>query len=155
MVDCQCYNVKFPVSTPVFRVRSELSFEEGSFVSVKVWVPRETKGVFVGVGGGMARYIPVHDMAKITGLGYITAGTDIGTSKGEACGINNIACAKDFGYRATCAMTEIGTSLAKIAYGNEEFIYVFKDGSTGGQQALTAVQKCYKYYDGVLQSGIH
>lgn len=151
VVDCKCYDVKFPVSTPVYHVRLELSFEEGSFVSVEVWLPSETKGVFVGVGGGgMAGYVPVHDMAKITNLGYITAGTDLGTSKGLDWGINNIACAKDFGYRATCAMSEIGTSLAKIAYGNEKIIYVFKGGSTGGQQALTAVQKCYKYYDGVL-----
>ncbi|MBO7208958.1 MAG: tannase/feruloyl esterase family alpha/beta hydrolase [Clostridia bacterium] len=151
VLDVECYDVKFPVTSDVLRVHLELSFEKGSFVVTEVWLPVEAQNIFVAHGGGgMAGWVPIHDMYNLLQKGYITAGTDMGTSKGEEWGINNKACYKDFGYRAICHMSKIARKLIKIAYGNQKIISIFKGGSTGGHQALTVIQRVPKLYDGVL-----
>ncbi len=151
ILDVEYYDVKFPITSDVLRVHLELSFEKGSFVVTEVWLPVNPKNIFVAHGGGgLAGWVPVHDMYNLLKEGYICAGTDMGTSKGILWGIKNRACHKDFGYRATCHMSKIAKELIKVAYGNQKIFSIFKGGSTGGRQALTVVQRVPKLYDGVL-----
>ena len=142
-----------PHGTPIHfhRVICHTSYEDNSFVRDEIWLPENWNGIFIGLGnGGMAGDFWYADLLKYTRLGYATAQSDLGTSRGETCGIHNPAVWKDFGWRATHGMTVLGKEIIEEHYGRKPDFSYFSGISTGGQQAISEVQRFPEDYDGVI-----
>lgn len=126
--------------------------EEGSNINIEIWMP--TKGwneSFLGTGNGGAAGMLVHFvMIDPLRMGFAVANTDMGTSAGVDCGIDNPAVWKDFGYRATHLMTVAAKNVIEAYYGEPPKYSYFSGGSTGGQQALSEAQRYPEDYDGIL-----
>lgn len=123
----------------------------GSQIVTEVWLPDDWNGVFVGIGnGGMAGTIVHYALADHIRKGYAAANTDMGTSRGQASGIHNPDVWKDFGWRATHRMTQLGKALLRRYYGKPEAYSYFVGDSTGGQQALSEAQRFPEDYDGIV-----
>ena len=134
-----------------FRVLFKSTPGSGSLIMTEVWLPDNWNGMFLGTGnGGMAGAIAYSNLSQYIGEGYVVANTDLGTSRGRESGINNPDVWKDFGWRATHIMTEIGKKLLREYYGEKEQYSYFVGASTGGQQALSLAQRFPEDYDGIL-----
>lgn len=126
--------------------------EKKSDIRIEVWLPKDTwNGDFIGVGnGGSAGFIPHSAMTDHLKMGFAVASTDLGTSAGRDCGIENPAVWKDFGHRATHLMTVIAKEAIYAYYRENVHNAYFTGGSTGGQQALSEAQRYPEDYDGIL-----
>lgn len=126
--------------------------EEGSHIKIEIRLPiKDWNGEFFGTGnGGYAGVIVPFVTAMPLQLGFAVANTDMGTSKGPDCGIDNRAVWKDFGYRATHLMTVNGKLAAKALYGSLPKYSYFMGSSTGGQQGIMEAQRYPEDYDGIL-----
>ena len=135
-----------------YRVECISEPEEGSYIRTEIWVPAEWNGIFVGLGnGGIAGNICYHALAEQVRGGYAAANTDMGTSRGfYLSGIKNEAVPKDFGWRATHIMTEIGKAAVRLIHGRSPLFSYFIGASTGGQQALSEAQRFPCDYDGII-----
>ncbi len=136
----------------IYRLECVSEPECGSYIRTEIWVPAEWNGVFVGLGnGGIAGRICYQALAEQVRGGYAAANTDMGTSHGfYLSGINNAAVQKDFGWRATHIMTEIGKRAVELIHGKSPLFSYFIGASTGGQQALSEAQRFPCDYDGII-----
>ena len=133
------------------RIVVESRPDKGSFIITEIWLPKNWNGIFVGLGnGGMAGKINHWNLLKHAHLGYATANTDLGTSRGIESGINNPDVWRDFGWRATHIMTTISKQIIKDYYGKAPQYSYFHGQSTGGQQALSEAQRFPNDYDGII-----
>lgn len=133
------------------RVVWETSFGKGSLINSEIWLPADWNGIFAGLGnGGMAGAIWHDSLEVYMKMGYAVAQTDMGTSGGRKCGVGNPEVWKDFGWRATHAMTETGKEIVCAFYGSRAEYSYFIGGSTGGQQALSEAQRFPQDYDGII-----
>ncbi|MDO4520939.1 MAG: tannase/feruloyl esterase family alpha/beta hydrolase [Erysipelotrichaceae bacterium] len=123
-----------------------------SNIRIELWLPVSGwNGDLAGVGnGGAAGMILPMMLAGPLRLGFAAVTTDLGTSAGPDCGIDNKAVWDDFGHRATHIMTDVGKVLAAGYYGEQVRYSYFIGGSTGGQQALSEAQRYPEDYDGIL-----
>lgn len=141
---------------PIYRFLFHASYGEGSSVYHEIWLPERWNGKFLGLGNGgiagriMHGYVPHGSFANAVAEGYAAIMTDMGTENGRERGINNPELLRDFGWRATVKMTELGKRVTEAFYGEGIKRSYFWGGSTGGQQALTAAQKCPHDYDGII-----
>lgn len=126
--------------------------EEGSNIRIEIWLPtKEWNGNFLGTGnGGAAGVLASLVMVGPLQLGFATANTDMGTSAGVDCGIDNRAVWKDFGYRATHLMTLAAKAVVEAYYGAEPKYSYFVGSSTGGQQGMMEAQRYPEDYNGIL-----
>lgn len=126
--------------------------EKGSNINIEIWLPTKGwNGSFLGTGNGGAAGMLVHFvMIDPLRMGFAVANTDMGTSAGVDCGIENQAVWKDFGYRATHLMTVAAKKVIEAYYGEPPKHSYFSGGSTGGQQALSEAQRYPEDYDGIL-----
>ncbi len=125
----------------------------GSNINVQVYLPDPDKwnGRFVGLGnGGAAGSINPQGMARLAARGFAAANTDMGTSPDAFSGDGNPEVWKDFGFRSTHLMTVTAKKIIKAFYGRAPEYSYFNGGSTGGQQALSEVQRYPEDYDGVV-----
>ena len=130
-------------------IRSKLG--AGSLIMTEVWLPDNFCGVFLGLGnGGMGGNICYNTLSQYIKDGYACANTDMGTSRGVESGIDNADVWKDFGWRATHIMTELGKKLLREYYGEKEKYSYFIGASTGGQQAYGEAQHFPNDYDGII-----
>lgn len=138
---------KLPAFT---RVALESTPGPGSFIRHELWLPEVWNGRFVGTGnGGMAGKIVYSGLTAHVRAGYAVINTDLGTSRGRNAGIGNPDMHRDFGWRATKIMTEVGKCITEAHYGRPiEYAY-FCGGSTGGQQAMAMAQRCPAAYDAI------
>jgi feruloyl esterase len=140
----------------VYRFLFHASYGEGSSVYHEIWLPERWNGKFLGLGNGgiagriMHGYVPHGSFANAVAEGYAAIMTDMGTENGRERGINNPELLRDFGWRATVKMTELGKLVTEAFYGEGIKRSYFWGGSTGGQQALTTAQKCPLDYDGII-----
>ncbi len=124
---------------------------ERSDIRHELWLPDAWNGVFLGTGnGGIAGVIRYHTLAAHLRSGYAVINTDLGTSAGRDCGIGNPDVWRDFGWRATDLMTRAGKLVTEARYGRPIDYAYFWGGSTGGQQAMSLVQRFPEAYDGII-----
>ncbi len=140
---------------PHVRVYFEVSAENSSFIRMETWLPIHWNGIFAGIGnGGLAGIMQIPELISMNNRDFAVITTDMGTSKcveiGIEEGIENPAVHRDFGYRATHLMTEMGKVIVKLAYGQAPEYSVFAGGSTGGEQALSEAQRYPYDYDAIL-----
>jgi len=136
---------------PFVRIVWKSSFGEGSEIYTEIWLPDDWHGLFVALGnGGMAGSLlpDVH-------VGYVRRGiasvlTDMGTSGGYKRGVGNPVVWKDFMWRSTHLMSEIGKQIVELRYGKAPEHSYYVGGSTGGNQGLSMVQKFPYDFDGVI-----
>lgn len=134
-----------------YRVLFKTSYGEGSLIYTELWMPEDWNGIFIGLGnGGMAGEINQGEFPNYIRKGYAAAQTDMGTSGGRNRGIGNPEVWKDFGWRATHAMTRVSKELIFALYGSAPRYSYFLGGSTGGQQAFSEAQRFPEDYDGIL-----
>lgn len=134
-----------------YRVLFKTSYKEGSLIYTELWMPKAWNGIYIGLGnGGMAGEINQGEFPQYIQKGYAVSQTDMGTSGGRNRGIQNPEVWKDFGWRATHAMTEGSKKLICALYGKSPEYSYFIGGSTGGQQALSEAQRFGEDYDGIL-----
>jgi len=135
-----------------YRIECVSEPENGSYILTEIWVPLKWNGVFVGLGnGGIAGNICYHTLAEQVKNGYSAANTDMGTSRGYyLSGIECPAVWKDFGWRSTHIMTELGKTVTELIHGKSPTFSYFIGASTGGQQALSEAQRFPCDYDGII-----
>lgn len=118
---------------------------EGSLVRVEVALPPRARwnGRLVGLGnGGAGGFLPYREQGAYLRRGCATATTDLGTRAVVArAAPANAETIRDFGHRATHLAMVCGRALAEAAYGSPPRFVYFVGGSTGGQQALSLVQR--------------
>ncbi len=142
---------RFDRLPPFLRVALRATPGPGSDIRHEVWLPENWNGRFLGTGnGGIAGSIYYGALADNLRAGYAVANTDMGTSGGVACGVNNPDVHRDFGWRATACMTEAGKILTRAFYDRPIEKSYFFGCSTGGQQALAMAQRCPAAYDGII-----
>lgn len=147
-----------PISDlPAFcRVEATLKPSNDSNIRIEVWMPTTSwNGKYQGTGtGGYAGAI--HYPSLINGIrrGYATANSDLGTSVPSGASADALVGHperwKDWGYRATHAMTVAAKQIIEAYYGKQASRSYFIGCSTGGQQALVEAQRFPDDYDGII-----
>lgn len=126
----------------------------GSRIGIEVWLPADEhwNGKLLGTGnGGYSSTLGYSAMAAGLARGYAVAGTDTGhVGDDMAFGRGNPEAIKDWAYRAIHEMTATAKQLLQGYYGRPQAHAYFEGCSTGGQQALSEVQRYPDDYDGVI-----
>lgn len=138
---------------PFYRVELTVHTPENTSFKVAVGLPIEKwwNGKFLGTGnGGAAGGIVEISIINGVSRGYVTANTDMGVSQDTNNDIGNIEVWKNYGYRSTHIMTQIGKQLCEYFYHQSPEHSYFMGGSTGGQQALSLAQRFPTDYDGIV-----
>lgn len=127
-----------------------------SYLRIEILLPLKENwnNCFLGQGiGGLGGYIPEEQLLHNMERGYVTAASDLGTSKGRCCGVRNRDVWKDFGWRGNHTMTVIAKAILLAFYGKKEDYAYFVGGSTGGQQGMSLAQRFPLDYNGIV-SGV-
>ncbi len=138
---------------PAFcRVAVTLRPTARSHINAEVWLPASGwNGKLQVVGnGGFAGTIPYPAMAAALGAGYATAGTDTGHTGAAANTFVNEDVLVDYAYRAVHETTATAKKIVDRFYGQAPRFSYFSGCSTGGRQALQAVQRYPEDFDGVV-----
>jgi len=140
---------------PAFcRIGATLTPVSDSEIKIEVWLPvAGWNGKLEAVGNGAwAGSIGVADLAAALRLGYAATGTDTGHTGGNPATftIGHPEKVIDFAYRAVHEMTVAAKALVGAYYGTGPKFSYFNGCSTGGRQAITAVQRYPNDFDGVL-----
>ena len=139
------------VLPPFVRVKLVSRPAESSYIRHEIWLPLDWNGIFLGMGnGGLAGNLRYERLAFGERNGCATAHTDMGTSDGRARGAKNPDVHKDFGWRATLLMTDVGKKVTERFYGKPIAHSYFIGRSTGGQQALTLAKRYPKAYECIV-----
>lgn len=142
---------EYGIIPPFVRVELVSRPAASSYIRHEVWLPLDWNGIFLGMGnGGLAGNLRYERLAFGERNGCATAHTDMGTSDGRARGAQNPEVHKDFGWRATILMTEVGKKVTEAFYGKSIEHSYFIGRSTGGQQALTLAKRCPKAYEAIV-----
>lgn len=144
---------------PFCRVLALARPHPSSRVLVEIWMPEpgQWNGKLLGTGnGGPAGKIASSGLVGGLRRGYATVNTDLGTYPAGLSGIGfsfgdgHPEMLKDFGHRATHAMTVVAKDLIDRYYGRPAAKSLFAGCSTGGQQALMQAQRYPADYDGII-----
>ncbi|MCX6629210.1 MAG: tannase/feruloyl esterase family alpha/beta hydrolase [Candidatus Solibacter sp.] len=139
---------------PAFcRVAATLKPTSDSDIKMEVWLPRTGwNGKFEVVGnGGWAGNIGYVNMGRALVDGYAAAGTDTGHTGGSASfAYGHPEKMLDFGWRAVHETTVKGKAIIQALYGNPTKLSYFNGCSTGGRQAMNAVQNFPEDFNGVI-----
>jgi feruloyl esterase len=141
---------------PFCKVTTILKPSPDSMVSIEVWLPIRTwNGKFLGTGNSGYADLGINHFYLAEGLrrGYAVANTDMGAVPYSADGSFLAPFPerqKDWGFRATNAMTVAAKRIVKAYYGSEARHSYFFGCSTGGEQALMEAQRFPEDYDGII-----
>lgn len=139
---------------PAFcRVAVTLTPTSDSDIKSEVWLPLTgwNGKLQVPGNGGWAGNISYPNMATALLTGYATASTDTGHTGGSAAfAYQHPEKMLDFGWRAIHVTTVAGKALVKSFYGDGPKESYFNGCSTGGRQALNAVQKFPTDFNGII-----
>lgn len=106
----------------------------------------------VGCGGRCGTYLPDACEEQVK-RGYACMANDLGhksTTYDNLWAIDNVPGEIDFGFRATHVAALTGKAITEAYYSQKPKYSYFIGASTGGRQALVAVQKFPDDYDGVV-----
>lgn len=134
------------------RISAVLSPVQGSNINIEVWMPMQNwNSKLVAVGnGGLAGSVSYEALAEAVAEGFAAVSTDTGHEGGDPAFLQDEVRFTDFAHRAIHEMTVAAKSLVTEFYStNPRFTY-FNGCSTGGRQALTAVQRYPNDFDGVV-----
>lgn len=124
-------------------------------VFFQMWLPVEGwngKYMQVGCGGRCGKLLPDGCIVQVK-RGYACLAHDLGhrgTTYDNIWAIDDVPSQIDFGFRATHVASIIGKALVVLYYGKQPAHSYFVGASTGGRQALIAVQRFPKDFDGVI-----
>ena len=149
---------------PAFcRVAVTLTPSSDSDIKIEIWLPLSLPSVARGASGGWngkleavgnggwAGTISYPAMATALAAGYGTVSTDTGHTGGNANFIvGHPEKLVDFEERAVHEMTVTAKAVAAAYYGSAPQKSYFNGCSTGGRQALTAVQRYPLDYDAIV-----
>lgn len=130
-----------------------------SRIIIEIWLPERAawNGKLLGIGNaGHAGKIDPTIMANGLRRGYVSATTDMGSAPAAVPGIEfnfgngRPEAIRDFGYRATHAMTVLAKLALSRLYGRAPDKSYFVGCSTGGNQALSEAQRFPDDYDGII-----
>lgn len=132
-------------------VRLHPTSDSNITVAIALPAPENWNGKFLGVGNGGSAGL-INPLALTNGVahGYATAHTDMGTTPDPDDCIGRPERWIDFGHRSTHLMAVVGKRLTEYFYGTPPLHAYFMGGSTGGQQALSEVQRYPEDFDGVI-----
>lgn len=132
----------------------DLSQSPNSFIDVSTWLPSAQKwnGRFIGLGnGGYSPRIPIEQMQARVTEGFVVGATDTG-HKTES--LDFVLQANEridyWGRTSVHTLSKYSKQILKSYYQKTEKFSYFAGCSTGGHQALSAVQYYPNDYDGVL-----
>ena len=142
-------------TVPAFcRVRAVATPTPDSHINIEVWVPAAGawNGKLLGTAnGGFAGAIGFGAMASGLAKGYAVAGTDTGhTGDQLEFAQGHPEKVIDWGHRAIHLMTDVAKLVVRNHHGRFPEYSYFEGCSTGGQQALSEVQRYPDDYDGVV-----
>jgi feruloyl esterase len=140
---------------PAFcRVTATLTPVPDSEIKIEVWLPAAGwNGKLEAVGNGAwAGSISTPALATALRAGYAGASTDTGHTGGNPATfvLGHPEKVVDFAYRSVHEMTVTAKSLINAYYGSMPKFSYFNGCSTGGRQAITAVQRYPRDFDGVV-----
>jgi feruloyl esterase len=139
---------------PAFcRVAVTLTPTSDSDIKSEVWLPAGGwNGKFEVVGnGGWAGNIGYPNLGQALTDGYAAAGTDTGHTGGSASfAYGHPEKMVDFGWRAIHETAVAGKAIISAFYGDAARYSYFNGCSTGGRQAMNAVQRFPKDFNGVI-----
>jgi feruloyl esterase len=146
-------NAVFKTLGAFCRVAVTLTPTSDSDIKSEIWLPASGwNGKFQVVGnGGWAGNIGYANLGQALADGYAAAGTDTGHTGGSAAfAYGHPEKMLDFGWRAVHETTVAGKALIASFYGNPAKDSYFNGCSTGGRQAMNAVQKFPTDFNGVI-----
>jgi len=139
---------------PAFcRVAVTLTPTSDSDIKSEIWLPMQgwNGKLQVPGNGGWAGNIGYPNLAAALADGYAAAATDTGHTGGSAAfAYGHPEKMLDFGYRAVHVTAVAGKALSLAFYGNGPKEAYFNGCSTGGRQALNAVQRYPADFNGVI-----
>jgi len=136
------------------RVTATLTPVPDSEIKIEVWLPAAGwNGKLEAVGNGAwAGSISIPALATALRAGYAGVSTDTGHTGGNPATftIGHPEKVIDFAYRSVHEMTVTAKALINTYYGSGPKFSYFNGCSTGGRQAITAVQRYPLDFDGVV-----
>lgn len=124
-------------------------------VGFTMWLPLENwngKYLQTGCGGRCGKLLPDTCLIQYQ-RGYACLAHDLGhrsTTYDNVWAIDDVPAEIDFGFRATHVAAIVGKHITQSYYGRKPAHSYFIGASTGGRQALVAVQRFPKDFDGVI-----
>ena len=136
------------------RVAATLTPVPDSEIKIEVWLPvTGWNGKLEAVGNGAwAGSISIPALAAALRAGYAGVSTDTGHTGGNPATfvLGHPEKVIDFAYRSVHEMTVTAKALINAYYGSAPKFSYFNGCSTGGRQAITAVQRYPLDFDGVV-----
>jgi feruloyl esterase len=125
-------------------------------IKFEVWLPEPDawNGKLQGVGnGGVAGSIAEGSLAQALARGYAGVSSDLGHEGGAIdfrFAVGHPELVRDWGYRATHAMTVTAKAIVAAFYGKTQSHAYFTGCSGGGRQGLMEAQRYPADYDGIV-----
>jgi Tannase and feruloyl esterase len=139
---------------PFCRVRAVATPSSDSHINIEVWIPAagSWNGKLLGTAnGGFAGSLGYNAMRQGLARGYAVVGTDTGHTGDQLdFAQGHPEQVVDWGYRAVHVMTDLAKLVVRSNQGRFPNHSYFEGCSTGGQQALSEVQRFPDDYDGVV-----
>jgi len=139
---------------PFCRVAAVAAPTSDSQIAIEIWIPPVDawNGKLLGTGnGGFSGSIGYPAMATAVARGYAAVGTDGGHAGDQMdFAIGHPEKIIDWSYRAVHVMTETAKVIVRNHHGRFPEHAYFEGCSTGGQQALSEVQRFPLDYDGIV-----
>ena len=136
------------------RVAATLRPVPDSEIKIEVWLPAAGwNGKLQAVGNGAwAGSISYSALATALRAGYAGVSTDTGHTGGNPANFipGHPEKVIDFAYRSVHEMTVTAKAVIRAHYGSAPKFSYFNGCSTGGRQAITAVQRYPRDFDGVI-----
>ena len=122
-----------------------------SLIYMGFFFPKSHNGILVqGGNGGLGARLNSDAAPPYATLGYALILTNLGTSRGNIFGYNNLTIQEDFGHVAVYESHRIGKALYEFIYEKAPNYTYYWSGSTGGQMGMSMVLRHPECFDGLI-----
>ena len=122
-----------------------------SLIYMGFFFPKEHNGILLqGGNGGMGAALLTSNTPAYTAAGNALISCNLGTSRGNVSGYNNVSIQEDFGHVAVYEAHRIGNLLYEFIYGKKPSYTYYWSGSTGGQMGMSMVLRHPECFDGII-----
>ena len=122
-----------------------------SLIYMGFFFPKNHNGILVqGGNGGLGAKLNSDAAPTYTSQGYAIMLSNLGTSRGNVYGYNNLTVQEDFGHIAVYETHRIGKALYEFVYETSPKYIYYWSGSTGGQMGMSMILRHPECFDGVI-----
>ncbi|KAH7100805.1 Tannase/feruloyl esterase [Auriculariales sp. MPI-PUGE-AT-0066] len=141
-----------PAAQNVCIVSLAINTSSTSTTRLSIWLPDDHNGRFLGTGtGGISGCIDHPTLSYASGLGFASAGTDVGhTGQTAAPFLNAPEVLADYAWRGVHVEAVVGKQVTSSYYGASPTFSYYTGCSLGGRQGFYSAENFPEDFDGII-----